>query len=1811
MKISTFSNAILRGFATSVFVIISCFTALATEPVSVNDGCVTCNNVTNAGSIGVDQTGCTPFDPATITSIADPTGGSGALEIIWVYWNASTNWNLTTISGATSLTYNPGPVTEDTYFRRCSRRAGCSDYVGESNDVFVDVNVCSTCNGTIENLVIHNLDNGLMFSSLMNGGTYSLGSLPSNWNVEALLSGSNAESVKFTWTGSYVANNTENSVPFRSPTDNVVLNLGVGTYTLNAKLYSQDNLGGLLCDELALTFSIIEDCDNLTFGGLIGNDQSGCGAYNPEPFENLCDPSGGSGALEIIWMYKNESTGWNWVVIAGANGLAYDSGPVSETTVFIRCARRNPCTDYTGESNEVTVTVTGPCCFYSAYDEQYNQSNGTTFSSTFTSTYSGSHIFSVQSGAFTANDTDSEGVWTSSVIDIAGQGAACISLDISETGSLEDEDYIKVYYKLDGGAEVALPNGIITNDFGSSSLSLCGLIGSTLQVIVKAKNSAAGEFYYIDNVNVNVEGDCTPLEICLIDGYQSAGGRIFWIPGYGTDFKSSPIDPLKLTKYSGGIAHLSGTIERIADSNQKFVVSLWFNNKSTYAQWIAQGNQAHTPELGDETAWTFYDFDSNHSHTLVGAGSLLGTTLFLENQMDIFGLQLGNGANSLNNNASGISTWFSYTGTTSGNGDINGSYDCGDCTLDVDAGLNQDISCLPGAQTQLNSTVTGAEVCETPPVTDCNHPLANQGGWLENSTASTICGDNAGTKLWTQSGQGTSYITLDLGVEVPAGTAICVNMKLEHCSNSSTGYSDAKIQASTSSASGFVNLTSSVTFSQTNYQEFCYTLGAAARYIKISDNGYCAFRVDYVEYTTPGSSGGDVDHQWTGPGIVGASNGSSINVNAAGTYIVVVTDCDNCTASDTVQVTGTTCSPIIFHNVPADVSVQCDEIPSPPNNVYGSNDCDEYIEVSYSQQIIGSGCSYSIIGTWTAVDNCGNSASDSQTIWVSDTEDPVFADQPGVYDLGCNESVSYIQPVVTDNCDNSVSLTYTDVNNCVNNASDCDFKTYTPGGWGAPANGDNPGVYRDANFAAAFPGGLTVGCGIHTLTLTSAAAVEAFLPAGGTPAALTQEYVNPGNGFHNNLANHLVALTLSLTFDSYDPDFAPSNDYLGGGVFGSGTFAGMTISQVVAIANNVLGGCSNAYTPSSLVDALTGVNENFDGGANGGFIVCSEPDQACYCTVIRVWTATDDCNNSSNFTQLFNVGDNFGPVASEDPENIYIECSDDLPAIPNITWTDDCGEVLEAWYCEETVVVDECNYQIIRMWHANDGCNVSYVDQIIYVNDETAPVIYGVPAEVTIECDEDIMDALVWATDNCDNDVLISLNAVTIPQDCGYLFIRTWTAIDNCNNTSSASQTVTVVDYTNPVLHNIPDDYFGECAEVPEVPADIYATDNCDTDVTIAFTTSTLEFSGCHFQITRTWTATDDCGNSVSDSQIILVHDDTPPGFAGVSEIIVECGEDIPYLEPTVTDNCSQAMEISYTDIECSNGFISDWFAYSSAGGNGSVDLTSAPTTILLGGSNYSESAGELVDGTFGVYTASVVTAANVEICFDWYYTTNDVDGAAFDPFGYYNGGDLVQLTTGGFGAQSGSDCVTVEALTEFAFATWATDDALGASSVTISNISVTLEGGCAVQCPNVDAFIRQFSTIDGCYNTGTFNQYIFIQDTTEPVLHGVPDDMTGLCDADFEPAVVTATDTCDDDVEVNVDTIVEGSGCNYTITYYYTASDGCGNSVTDWYTISVVDLTPPVIHGVPADVTVECDNVPGVPTSVFATDNCDEDVDL
>src|SRR5688572_31387060 len=109
---------------------------------------------------------------------------------------------------------------------------------------------------------------------------------------------------------------------------------------------------------------------------------------------------------------------------------------------------------------------------------------------------------------------------------------------------------------------------------------------------------------------------------------------------------------------------------------------------------------------------------------------------------------------------------------------------------------------------------------------------------------------------------------------------------------------------------------------------------------------------------------------------------------------------------------------------------------------------------------------------------------------------------------------------------------------------------------------------------------------------------------------------------------------------------------------------------------------------------------------------------------------------------------------------------------------------------------------------AIDDCNnmTSCIQRINWTVDVSAPVITTGSTTTTLACNPsaaDINNALgtATATDACGTPTLSVSDGTVSSNGCGRSQTRTWTAVDACNNTASASRTVTwTADLTAPVL---------------------------------------------------------------------------------------------------------------------------------------------------------------------------------------------------------------------------------------------------------------------------------------------------------------------------------------------------------------------------------------------------------------------------
>lgn len=146
-------------------------------------------------------------------------------------------------------------------------------------------------------------------------------------------------------------------------------------------------------------------------------------------------------------------------------------------------------------------------------------------------------------------------------------------------------------------------------------------------------------------------------------------------------------------------------------------------------------------------------------------------------------------------------------------------------------------------------------------------------------------------------------------------------------------------------------------------------------------------------------------------------------------------------------------------------------------------------------------------------------------------------------------------------------------------------------------------------------------------------------------------------------------------------------------------------------------------------------------------------------------------------------------------------------------------------------------------------------------------------------------------------------------------------------------------DQENPELQEVPLDVTVDCIDEIPTPSDgVFATDNCTQNVSITVSDDTSELEGACLGgvVVRTYTATDDCGRSTSETQTITVLGAPMAEFDEIEGGELTCEEAYAFVADSLayTNGASGACEISGSIV----GFITNDFT--SCGGFLYVDYT-------------------------------------------------------------------------------------------------------------------------------------------------------------------------------------------------------------------------------------------------------------------------------
>jgi hypothetical protein len=244
----------------------------------------------------------------------------------------------------------------------------------------------------------------------------------------------------------------------------------------------------------------------------------------------------------------------------------------------------------------------------------------------------------------------------------------------------------------------------------------------------------------------------------------------------------------------------------------------------------------------------------------------------------------------------------------------------------------------------------------------------------------------------------------------------------------------------------------------------------------------------------------------------------------------------------------------------------------------------------------------------------------------------------------------------------------------------------------------------------------------------------------------------------------------------------------------------------------------------------------------------------------------------------------------------------------------------------------------------------------VYVTDDEAPT-FTVPEDVTISCDQDNSPAGTGEPtdldDNCGDvaDLTVEFEDESTQSDdeelCGfyeYTITRTWTVTDECGNSSSQVQIITVED-NNPPMANCQDitvelDEFGSVI-ISGNDVNDGSTDNCADGELL-----TLELDRNNFTCADIGenevilSVIDPCGNVGICLATVTVEDNIAPTLECPSNITItlgpgECGAFVSFAPAVLEDNCEV-----------------NWTSYPESGSLFEIGITEVVITAVDAGGN-------------------------------------------------------------------------------------------------------------------------------------------------------------------------------------------------------------------------------------------------------------------
>ncbi|MBL7702701.1 MAG: T9SS type A sorting domain-containing protein [Ferruginibacter sp.] len=538
------------------------------------------------------------------------------------------------------------------------------------------------------------------------------------------------------------------------------------------------------------------------------------------------------------------------------------------------------------------------------------------------------------------------------------------------------------------------------------------------------------------------------------------------------------------------------------------------------------------------------------------------------------------------------------------------------------------------------------------------------------------------------------------------------------------------------------------------------------------------------------------------------------------------------------------------------------------------NDACSFASISYSESFSPGSCpaNYNLVRTWTATDQCGNATSASQTISIVDTTPPTIT-VPANITLQCSDPLP-LMPLNINSSPNFINGTY-NIGTAVFGApltstpvtADAVLVNDGTGGAGNPydacesiindltgkiavieRSGCTPPASYFVNkaYKAQLAGAVGV---IFIFNQPGDQVVTMGLPPGPNPA-ITIPLMLVSNNYGNTLKAELLAGTVNV---SMSEQTVLVNDEC--------SFASISFTE-----NFVPGNCPSNYS------------------------------------LVRTWTATDQCGNAASASQTITITDNTPPTLTV-PANLTLQCTDPLPlkpleinSSPNfIDGTYNIGTAVFGAPLTPTPVTADA----VLVNDGTGGAGNPYDACESIINDLTGKI-------AVIERSGCVPPASYFVTKAYKAQLAGAVGVI-------FIFNVPGNQVATMGLPPGPNPTITIplMLVSNTYGNTLKAEILAGPVNVSLSAPTVTATDNCSFATITHQQTFTPGSCPSNYTLTNTWTATDQCGNATSASQTITIADTTRPTLTVPSDVTLQCTDPLP-IKPLEINSSPNFIEGTY-----------------------------------------------------------------------------------------------------------------------------------------------------------------------------------------------------------------------------------------------------------------------------------------------------------